>query len=56
MNNVKIVADLLRVSLSQAKAHFRNLIERTRKSLFSIFISKQNEYRIVAFTQLRISK
>jgi hypothetical protein len=42
MNNVKIVAVSLRVSLPQVKAFFGEMIEQTHLSLFSILVSKQN--------------
>jgi hypothetical protein len=43
MNNVKIVAASLRVTLSQVKGRFCKSIDKTRKNLFSILVSKQNE-------------
>jgi hypothetical protein len=42
MNSVKIVVASLRVSLSQVKAWFRELIETTQVFLFSRLVSKQN--------------
>jgi hypothetical protein len=41
MNNVKIVAASLRVTLSQVKRGFQNFIEKTNSFLFSILVSKQ---------------
>jgi hypothetical protein len=43
MNNVKIVAASLRVTLSQVQACFGDLIEKTRSFLFSISVSEQNK-------------
>jgi hypothetical protein len=43
MNNVKIVSASLRVTLSQVKGCFCKSIDKTRKTLFSISVSKQNE-------------
>jgi len=42
MNNVKIVAASLQVTSSQVKECFLELIEKTRKILLSISISKRN--------------
>jgi hypothetical protein len=44
MNSVKIVAVSLRVTSPQVKEHFSKLIEKTRKTLLSKLVSKQNEY------------
>src|SRR5260370_10635444 len=46
MNNVIIVSAALRVTLSQGKGCFCKSIDKTRKTLFSISVSKQNEYLI----------